>query len=293
MNRPQTIQIFLPTGNAQGFKQAEITSDMISVFEIPQRELGRFGKLPEAQQHAVYFLFGEDDDDGSSKCYIGESDAVVARLTNHLNDKDKNWWTRAFVAVSQKNNWTKAHIHYLERVAIDRARRAGRYIVTNSRNGHSASIPAPLQADCDKYFETIELLLSALGRPVLDVPQDESSTPISQRFHLNSQEAKATGTWTSEGMTVFEGSLAVPAKTDQIYKERITERQASLIREGVLEPRGNLLLFTRDHVFSKPSGAGQIVLGRSVNGWIEWRDLTGRSLDVFRKSFEGETDGSA
>ena len=32
-----------------------------------------------------------------------------------------------------------------------------------------------------------------------------------------------------------------------------------------------------------PSSAGWIVIGRSNNGWTEWKDKNGQLIDVFRK----------
>lgn len=34
--RPQTIQIFLPTGDPNGIRQAEITTRSVRVFDVPR-----------------------------------------------------------------------------------------------------------------------------------------------------------------------------------------------------------------------------------------------------------------
>ena len=34
---------------------------------------------------------------------------------------------------------------------------------------------------------------------------------------------------------------------------------------------------------SSPSSAGWIVIGRSNNGWTEWKDKYGQVIDVYRK----------
>jgi len=36
--------------------------------------------------------------------------------------------------------------------------------------------------------------------------------------------------------------------------------------------------FSQDYVFSSPSLAAAVVLGRSANGRVEWKDSSGRTL---------------
>lgn len=31
--------------------------------------------------------------------------------------------------------------------------------------------------------------------------------------------------------------------------------------------------------FTSPSSAGQLVLGGSINGWVEWKDKEGKTID--------------
>ena len=33
-----------------------------------------------------------------------------------------------------------------------------------------------------------------------------------------------------------------------------------------------------DHLFSSPSAAAAVIMGRSANGLVEWKDLAGRDL---------------
>ena len=42
-------------------------------------------------------------------------------------------------------------------------------------------------------------------------------------------------------------------------------------------------IFTRDHLFSSPSMAALAVMGRSANGWLEWKDASGKTLDELKR----------
>ena len=44
---------------------------------------------------------------------------------------------------------------------------------------------------------------------------------------------------------------------------------------------------TSDKTFTSPSTAADFCLGRSANGWMEWKDKDGNTLDaVYRKQLE-------
>jgi hypothetical protein len=51
----------------------------------------------------------------------------------------------------------------------------------------------------------------------------------------------------------------------------------------VLIPEGEHLSFAQDNAFSSPSTAAGVVLGRSANGRIEWKDGRGRIFKVIQK----------
>ncbi|MDP2000873.1 MAG: DUF4357 domain-containing protein [Rhodoferax sp.] len=52
------------------------------------------------------------------------------------------------------------------------------------------------------------------------------------------------------------------------------------------DPRG-MRVVTRDHLFSSPSMAAMAVMGRSANGWIEWKAANGKTLDEVKRQVVG------
>ena len=61
-----------------------------------------FIKMPESNQVALYFLFGEADDGLDPKVYIGQTGDLRARLVKH--NKEKDFWQRALVLISRTNS---------------------------------------------------------------------------------------------------------------------------------------------------------------------------------------------
>ena len=51
---PQTIQIFLPSGDPQGIRTASITTRIVQVVEIPRLRLEEFLERPEASSVGIY-----------------------------------------------------------------------------------------------------------------------------------------------------------------------------------------------------------------------------------------------
>jgi hypothetical protein len=60
-----------------------------------------------------------------------------------------------------------------------------------------------------------------------------------------------------------------------------------LVEQGVMIPEGALFRFTQDYDLSSPSTAAGVLLGRTANGRIEWKDASGRTLKEIQ---EGEAE---
>lgn len=270
--RAQTIQIFLPKGEPRGIRQAEITTKTVRVFDIPRGDVSSLPAEIRLNVPGLYFLIGSDED--SQSVYIGESDSVKNRLAQHVAGKD--FWDRALVAVSLTNSWTKAHVQFLEHAAIEAAAKSRQYKIENSQGGKISTVPAPLKADCEEYFETIEILLSTLGYPVLDVPRSGQDAPATKTYFLTRNGSGAKGIYENGAITVLAGSPFKLCESAPASSAGILKRQQRLIEQGVLSEQSGTFLVS--HTFSTPSGAAAIVLGRASNGWVDWRDADGVTL---------------
>ena len=94
---PQTIQIFLPSGDPQGIRTAAITTRIVQVIEIPRVRLESFLAMPEAGFVGVYVLFGENEQTSAPMAYVGQTGNLGTRLKQHNEKKD--FWNRASCGV--------------------------------------------------------------------------------------------------------------------------------------------------------------------------------------------------
>ncbi len=282
MARARTIQIYLPSGDPRGLRVAELTTSIVRVVEIPRSLLSEFQQTPESKQVGLYFLFGDSENGADAMAYIGQSGNLGDRLAQHNSTKD--FWNKALAVVSLTNNFTQTHALYLEWSSIKAAQEAGRYTLENGNSGNKPHTPAPLQADCEDIHDTARTLLATLGFPIFEpiAAKPDSARPI-ELFYCTSGGANGIGEYTSEGFVVLKGSkgriknvASIEGTADARFRER-------LVTSGVMVEKDGMLVFVKDHLFGSPSMAAVALLGRTANGWYEWKSVEGKTLNELKR----------
>jgi hypothetical protein len=279
MQRPQTIQIFLPNGSPRGIKIAEITNRVVTAILIPRNQLDNAAKRPEISNVGVYFLFGESNESAKQVVYIGEAENALTRLKQH--HREKEFWTHAVVFVSRIGTFTKAHVKYLEHLAVKIAQEVNRYKTENSTIPSAPHITESIEADLLDSFETIKVLISTLGYPIFDAI-NKKEIARKELFFINSRGVKAEGDLIDDGFVVFKNSEAADNTTPSCH-DFIKNLRKSLLKDGILKAQNKKLIFTENYIFSSPSTAAGVVQGRAANGWRDWKDGEGKTLDELKR----------
>lgn len=279
---PKTIQIFLPGGDPRGIRVAELTTRIVQVIEVPRSLLTDFLKMPESDQVAVYFLFGQSEETGEPRVYIGQSGDVRARLKAHHDKKD--FWERVAVLISRTNSLTQTHALFLEWHCLQAVRNAGRYGDENANSGTKPHTPAPLEADCLEIYETGHTLLATLGYPIFDpVAKPVVGKEAEELFYCTGSGANGRGQYTEEGFVVLKGSKGRIDAVNSFVDTTWNKERMQLIETGDLLNEGDALVVTKDLLFSNPSKAAAMLMARSANGWIDWRTHDGKTLDAVKR----------
>lgn len=280
--RAKTIQIFLPGGDPQGIRVAEITTRIVQLIEVPRVLLPEFLRMPESTQVALYFLFGESEDGAERRVYIGQTGDLRTRLARH--NQEKEFWERALVLISRTNSLTQTHALFLEWFSIDAARKAGRYTDENGNGGSKPHTPAPLEADCLEIFETGQTLLATLGYPIFEpvARATEASAPA-EVFVCKRSGINGKGLYTPEGFVVLQGSEGHAQDADSIIGSWAEQLRKKLLETGVVKLSGERITFQKNHLFASPSAAAVALLGRTANGWMEWKSADGKTLDALKR----------
>jgi hypothetical protein len=273
----KTIQIFLPDGNPRSVKIAEITSRTVQAILIPRANLDFAGTRSELSSVGVYFLIGSLVDEGKPQVYVGEAEDCFLRLKQQ--NKNKEFWSVALAIVSKTHYFTKTHVKYLEWFCHDAALKAGRYQVENSTIPTRPYASESMEADLQDNFDTLKTLVSTLGYPIFDEIKLPEKKDI---LFCRGKDAFAEGEYTEDGLVVFADSKCNLKETPTAGPWVIGLR-LRLIESSVLVQQDNVYKFASDYIFSSPSAAAAVVLGRKANGWTEWKYKDGRTLDEVKR----------
>lgn len=278
MKYGKTIKIFLIDGEPNGRMTCELSNWSGKAYKIPRIKIKDCSDREDLTGTGVYLLFGKDDE-GKDKVYIGEAESILKRLNQHLTQKD--FWHETIIFISKDENLNKAHIKYLENRLHNIAKLANRYMVDNSLIPTQSSISESDRAEMEEYIEYIKMLVNTLGHKVFDEKREIKPKVKQDTFFIKAARgADAQGEPTSDGFVVLKGSKASTSTVNSISASFFNLRQ-SLIDKGVLKLAGETYEFTEDYIFSSPSTAAVMVMGRNANGLMEWKLTSGKTLKDF------------
>lgn len=289
------IKLFLVDGTPGGLSTAEITNWTGHVLQAQRSDLADLLKRDETQRTGVYLLLGDDESAvGETRCYIGEGDVVADRLRHHHRDKD--FWDRVVVISSKDTNLTKSHGRYLESRLITLATQAGRVTLENGTAPPIPALPEADASDMDYFVGQLQIVLPVLGVNAIRVRPPKVPTGATNQvvespiFQLRNAKAgvDARAQQIDGEFTMLEGSVVVASwhgvgKAESTIKAYASyrARHEQLLAEGALVADSSGARLTRDIVFSSPSTAGAMALGRSCNGRLEWVSSDGHPFGVW------------
>jgi hypothetical protein len=274
-----SVRIFIPSGEPEGLRLVEKSNWTGQGLVFPRALYADVRQRPELKRTGVYLLWGPAETGQLPRLYVGEGDAVLPRLDQHAKQKD--FWTHAVVFTSKDQNLNKAHVQYLEARLVQLAKDAKR---AELDNGNVPQLPALSEADAaDAEAFLLDLLLCL---PLMGAPFFEQSLPKpakGRELLLKAKGIEARGMDTAEGFVVRAGSQAVKEEVPSIHAY-LVELRKTLLAQGVLVPDGPVWRMTQDYAFNSPSTAAGVLLGRSANGRMEWRDAKGRTLKEIQEA---------
>lgn len=274
----KTIKIFLIDGEPNGRMSCELSNWSGKAYKIPRIKIKDCSDRNDLTSTGVYLLFGKDEE-GKDLVYIGEAENILKRLNQHLSQKD--FWNETISIISKDENLNKAHVKYLENRLHNIALNAKRYKVENSIIPTQSSISESDRAEMEEFIENIKMLVNTLGHKVFDEKREIKKKQIIDRFYIKSARgADATGELTSDGFVVYKGSKATNSITASMGFNLINFRK-KLMDNGIFTDKIDFLEFSEDYLFSSPSTAAAIVMGRNANGLLEWKLENGKTLKEY------------
>ena len=228
----------------------------------------------ELDKPGVYFLIGESLTEYSKKSlYIGEAEKVSDRLSTHQSDREKDFWTKTIVFVSNDRSLNKADVKFLESELIKQAKIVDSWQVLNVKNSVLNSLS---EEDTIKTRDFLKVLLQIAPLIDLDAFEGSSLKGLTKLF-ISGPGCKGQGEDQAGGFLVLKGALLRKDGTSS-FPERYKAMRQSLISDGRLSDLGDSYELTDDYLFTSSSTAASVLLGRSANGRTEWRDVSGKPL---------------
>jgi len=271
--RAFSIKIFLPDGVPEGLRIVEKSNWVGQGVVCPRSRFPSAKGREEFRRTGVYVLLGPVEGDELPTVYIGEGDPVLPRLEQHNAKKD--FWTSAIAFISKDANLNKAHVQYLESRLVSLAQDAKRCILDNVTSPQLPSLSEADVADMEGFLGEMLLIFPVLGLTVFEKPVVAISE--TRVLYLKARGVEAKGYEADQGFVVLEGSQAAIEAVPSIH-DYMLRRRRSLLEKEILKQDGDHYVMTQDYTFASPSTAAGILLGRTANGRIEWKDQGGLTL---------------
>ncbi|MGF6646303.1 GIY-YIG nuclease family protein [Paraburkholderia sp. GAS82] len=285
----KSIRVYLADATVTGIRYAELVNWTGHAIACPRNRLSELANWPEAAKPGVYFLFEGRFGDSKPAAYVGESENVSQRLTNH--DRNKEFWNEVVIFTSKDENLTKAHIKYLESSLVWLSKQADRYQLENGNTPPESSLPRADRDTMAEFVENIRMVLGILGYQILEPVLRASTT--SNTGDATSLDANAVspatdlvfrvnnliayGALTDEGFVLKKGSQLSRTNTDSI-PGKLASIKERLLAEGALATENDRLVATSDILLSSSSYAAAIVAGTSRSGPQSWKTTNGKTL---------------
>ena len=272
-NRGFSIRIFVPSGEPEGLRVIEKSNWTGQGFVFPRSLLHEVCKRDELLRTGVYILWAVEESEQLPTVYIGESDRLSKRMKNHAQKKE--FWTHVIAFTSKDQNLNKAYAQHLEARLYQLADEAKRCELDNDNKPQPPSLSEADTADAESYLDDLLLCLPIVGVGFFE--KSKISPRREQRLFLKGRGIEATGYDGVEGFIVEAGSQTVKKEGSTAWPHTLRIRK-NLLNKKVFKDEGAMYRLTQDYVFTSPSAAACVLLGRVANGRTDWKNARGKSL---------------
>ena len=280
MATSKKLEIIYYNGQPDGIRSVRRHLSTITTYVIPRPLLSEAKKISGITRPGIYYLINENDENKIAQIYIGQTRNGVTRLDDHNRSKD--FWNKAIMFLADNKTFSLDMISGLEEYAIIKAHEAKRYKVENSVKPKYEIDEYDLPS-IEEVYDEIQFVMATLGYKMNDAKQTRNEAEI---FHTTRNGITAYGIYSGDKFQVLEDSEINIAKPVSLPK--YNRQREELLQKGDITVNGKKYILNVILEFNTPSGASDFVLGGSTNGWMEWKNKDGKTLDeIYRKS-QGE-----
>lgn len=276
MATSKKLEIIYYNGQPDGIRSIRRHLSTMTTYVIPRPLLAEAKKITGINRPGIYYLINENDENKIAQIYIGQTRNGVVRLDDHNRSKD--FWNKAIMFLADSKTFSLDMISGLEEYAIMKAHESNRYKVENSVKPKYEIDEYDLSS-IEEVYEEIQFIMATQGYKMYNALKGLNE---SAKFHTTRNGVKAYGVYDGDKFQVLEGSevnLTKPANLEKYNRKR-----SELLEKGDIIRKADKYILKVTLEFNTPSGAGEFILGGSINGWVEWKDKDGKTLnEIYRK----------
>ncbi len=270
------LEIIYHNGQPDGIRSLRKHLSTMTTYIIPRTLLSEAKGLTGVIRPGIYYLINEDTQNNIAQIYIGQTRNGITRLDDHNRSKD--FWNKAILFLADKKTFSLDIISGLEEYAIIKARESKRYKVENTVNPKYEIDEYDL-ASIEEIYEEIKFIMATQGYKLDNSEESINSAAV---LHTTRNGIKGLGVYAGDRFDVLEGSEINLSK--EVNLPKYNKMRKELLTSGGIVSDGEKHILTVTLSFKTPSGASDFVLGGSTNGWIEWKNTDGVTLnDLYRK----------
>lgn len=270
------LETIYHNGQPDGIRSIRRNLSTMTVYVIPRPLLSEAKNISGINRPGIYYLINESDDNKIAQIYVGQTRNGIARLDDHNRSKD--FWNKAIMFLAESKTFTLDMISGLEKFAIMKAQESKRYKVENTVVPKYEIDEYDL-ASVEEIYDEIQFIMGTQGYKM-----DDSKTSLDETavLHTTRNGIEAFGIYDGEKFEVLEGSQVNIDK--KVSLERYNKQRTELLENGSITKIDGKYILNVILAFNTPSGASDFILGGSTNGWTEWKNNDGKTLDeIYRK----------
>lgn len=270
------LETIYHNGQPDGIRSIRRNLSTMTVYVVPRPLLTEAKTISGINRPGIYYLINESDDNTIAQIYVGQTRNGIARLDDHNRSKD--FWNKAIMFLADSKTFTLDMISGLEKFAILKAQESKRYKVENTVVP-KYEIDEYDIASVEEIYDEIQFIMGTQGYKMDDA---KSSINEADVLHTTRNGITAFGVYDGEKFEVLEGSQVNLDK--KVNLERYNKQRTELLESGSISKIDGKYYLNVVLDFNTPSGASDFILGGSTNGWTEWKNKDGKTLDdLFRK----------
>lgn len=276
MATSKKLEIIYYNGQPDGIRSVRRHLSTITTYVIPRPLLSEAKKISGITRPGIYYLINENDENKIAQIYIGQTRNGVTRLDDHNRSKD--FWNKAIMFIADNKTFSLDMISGLEEYAIIKAHEAKRYKVENTVKPKYEIDEYDLPS-IEEVYDEIQFIMATLGYKLDNAKQTRNDAEI---FHTTRNGITAFGIYGGDKFQVLEDSEINFKKP--VHLPKYNRQREELLQKGDITVTGDKYILNIILEFNTPSGASDFVLGGSTNGWTEWKNEDGKTLDeIYRK----------